>query len=67
MTRLAAVAALCLYVAEKGYAWLSKGPANPVIAAIFTLAFVISVRGTFAYKNRTTSATSVGNSPTDAQ
>ena len=48
MSRVAAVAGLCLYVLERAYAWATVGPKSPVIAAILILAFVNSVRGTFA-------------------
>jgi hypothetical protein len=55
MSRLAALAGLSLYVLERAYMWATLGPKNPAIAAIFTLAFVSSVRGTFAYRKQTNS------------
>jgi hypothetical protein len=56
MSRLAAVAGLSLYVVETIHTWAKyrnyvlKYPWIAVIPATFTLAFVNSVRGTFAYR-----------------
>ena len=50
MWRVAAVAGFCLYILETAFRWATGGPKNPVLAVIITLAFVNSVRGTFAYR-----------------
>ena len=50
MSRVAALAGLSLYVVERVYAWATLGRKNAVVAVIFALAFVNSVRGTFAYR-----------------
>jgi hypothetical protein len=49
MSRTASVAGLALYIIERSYAWATSGLKNPVVAAIFTLLFIHSVRGTFSY------------------
>jgi hypothetical protein len=47
-SRLAAWTSLVLFIAERIYAWTTAGMKNPVIPAIFILAFVGGVRGTTA-------------------
>jgi hypothetical protein len=49
-SRTAAVAGLLLYIFERLYMWSTVGMRNPVVAVLFTLAFVSGVRGTFAWK-----------------
>lgn len=49
MSITAAVAGLALYILERSYAWATSGPKNPIVAIIFTLLFIHSVRGTFLY------------------
>lgn len=51
MSRTASVAGLLLYMFERAYAWTTSGPKNPIIALIFVLLFIHSIRGTFAYHN----------------
>jgi hypothetical protein len=49
-SRSAAVAGLIVYLLEKIYIWISHGIlGNIIIVIILTLAFVNSIRGTFAY------------------
>jgi len=56
-SRAAAWAGLVLYVAERACMWSQIGIKNPVIAAIFILAFVGGVRGTSAlYRMKKTAA-----------
>ena len=47
--RTAAIAALCLYLAERIDMWTTVGPKNPVVAFFFTVCFINAVRGTFAF------------------
>ena len=48
MSRVAAVAGLALYTAERVFAWAAYGRLAPIML-IFQIAFAIAVRGTFAY------------------
>lgn len=47
-SRFAAWAGLLVYAFERIFMWSVQGPINPVVAAIFVLAFVGGVRGTHA-------------------
>lgn len=47
-SRVAAWAGLVLYGGERAYMWSTIGVKNPVIAAIFILAFIGGIRGTSA-------------------
>lgn len=47
-SRVAAWAGLLLYLTERAFMWSTIGVKNPVLAAIFILAFVSGVRGTSA-------------------
>ena len=53
ISRFAAVAGLLLFILERVFEWLNYGRGNTVVALLlalaFTLAFINSVRGTFAY------------------
>jgi hypothetical protein len=49
MSRIASILGLLLYLLERIDMWLTFGPKNIVIAAIFIIAFINSVRGAFAY------------------
>ena len=49
MSRIAAIAGLSLYLYSRINMWVDYGPRNPVIAIIFTLMFINSIRGTFTY------------------
>lgn len=49
LSRVAAVAGLALYIVEQGYQFVSVGPKNPVMAILFILVLIHSVRGTFSY------------------
>jgi hypothetical protein len=48
-SRTAAVLGLVIFVVERIYLWSVIGVKGPILAIIITLAFVTSVRGTFAY------------------
>lgn len=48
-SRLASLAGFAFYVLGRAYTWTQYGPQNPVLAAIFTLAFINGVRGCFAH------------------
>jgi hypothetical protein len=48
-SRLAAISALVLYLAGRGYAWVKVGPNIGFIPVLVALAFLHGVRGTFAY------------------
>ena len=48
MSRVAAVAGLTLYTAERVFAWVAYDRVAPMMI-IFLLAFAIAVRGTFAH------------------
>jgi len=50
MSRTAAVAGLGLYLIEKIHLALTHGAQAPVATLIFTLMFINSIRGTFAYR-----------------
>ena len=51
LSRVAAVAGLALYLAERAYAWSESGTENTNIAFVILLAFcfVTGIRGTFAH------------------
>ena len=49
MNRFAAVSGLALYILERVSMWSEHGPKNPILAIFFTLMFINSVRGIFAY------------------
>lgn len=49
MSRIASILGLLLYLFERAYMWSTIGPKGLGMAAIIILAFVNSVRGTFAY------------------
>ena len=51
-SRVAAVAGLVLYILERIMMWADVGFKSPIIAIIFTLAFVGGVRGTWAYRKQ---------------
>ena len=49
MSRIAAISGLILYILERVVLWMTMGSKNPVLAIVFTLAFVNGVRGTLGY------------------
>lgn len=49
LSRVAAVFGLFLYSLERAVMWAEHGPKNPVLALIFILFFISSVRGTMEY------------------
>lgn len=52
-SRVAAVAGLVIYVGERIYMMSVNGPQGILLSIIITLAFINSVRGTFAYHRLT--------------
>src|SRR5712692_5944488 len=61
-SRVAEWTGLLLYLAERAFMWSTIGVKNPVLAAIFILAFVSGVRGTSAARRmKTAKAQDSGN------
>lgn len=48
-SRTAAVLGVVIFVVERIYLWSVIGVKAPIVAIIITLAFISSIRGTFAY------------------
>ncbi|MFQ5542066.1 MAG: hypothetical protein ACE5E2_04490, partial [Candidatus Binatia bacterium] len=61
MSRAAAIAGLTLYVLDRISTWSVYGFTNPVLPVIFTLGFINSTRGTFAYHKMMNSKVNVRN------
>jgi hypothetical protein len=49
MNRFAAMAGLVLYIVERVFAWFEHSPKGYVMTIIFTVMFISSIRGVFAY------------------
>jgi len=66
MSRAAALIGLLLHIFERGWAWATRGitgVASLPVAIILTLAFLNSVRGTFAYGKWRKKGTATGGLP----
>lgn len=48
-SKVAPIVGLALFVAGRLYMWSVAGPSNPILPIILTLAFINSIRGTYAY------------------
>lgn len=62
-SRVAAVAGLLLYLIERAYMWATVGPKSPGMAILFTLMFINSVRGTFAFHRLSRTQATPGVTP----